>query len=108
MIFAQINPAASHVETPGPFSTNVTSCDLMTAMVRPYKIGGDKFNIEVIYGTGTIEGGKLTSFSRKFSSPVELTSAELVNWGTDDSVVLSAIAKKVGTSVTGTYDFNWD
>jgi hypothetical protein len=57
----------------------------------------------VTFGNGTITDDKVSNFQELLSSNVTLTSDELSNWGTDDSVVLSTIATKLGTTSLGVY-----
>jgi hypothetical protein len=116
MLLAKINPAASFTSQSGPFTASETiTADYLTALARPYLAGATQTNFEVQFGTytpavagvGASEGveainAQPSKFNHIQSSNVTLTAAELANWGTDDSVLLSVVAAKLGTSVVST------
>lgn len=113
MLIAKINPAATFTSQSGPFSTPETiSADYLTALARPYIAGATQTNFEVQYGTYTpavvgveasedVEAVRAqpATFNHIQSSSIVLTAAELATWGTDDSVLLSVVASKLGTTV---------
>jgi hypothetical protein len=101
MLYAKINPKASFVKQEGPFIAPVTvEADYLTALARPYAAGASKTNFEVQFGNAVLnEEGVVTSVNQVSNSSVVLTAEELVNWGIDDSVLLQAIAAKLGTTV---------
>lgn len=101
MLYAKINPKASFVKQEGPFTAPVTvEADYLTALARPYVPGASKTNFEVQFGTAVLnEEGVVTSVNQVSNSSLVLTAEELVNWGADDSVLLEAIAAKLGTTV---------
>jgi hypothetical protein len=94
MLIGQITPAASIVKQDNPMDAPVTiTADYFTAIARPYRAGAASTNFEVQFGTVTKDDkGVATSFQQQGRGQVTLTSADLSNWGTDDSVLLSAIA----------------
>jgi hypothetical protein len=110
MLLAKINPAASFTSQDGPFAQpTVITAEYLSAAARPYVAGASQTNFEVVFGTYTpsveaLEGVQAQSakFNRVQSSQVVLSAEELASWGTDDSVLLDAIAAKLGTSVTET------
>jgi hypothetical protein len=113
MLLAKINPAASFTSQSGPFAaTETITADYLTALARPYIAGAAQTNFEVIFGTYTAavagveasEGveAQPAKFNHIQSSSVILTAEELAAWGTDDSVLLTAVASKLGTSVLST------
>lgn len=110
MLLAKISPAASFTSQDGPFAQpTIVTADSLTAIARPYVAGASKTNFEVIFGTYTpaveaSEGvvAQSAKFGRVQSSQVVLSAEELSSWGTDDSVLLEAIAAKLGTSVVET------
>jgi len=116
MLLAKINPAASFTSQSGPFTASETiTADYLTALARPYIAGASQTNFEVLFGTynSAVAGVEASEgveavneqpakFNHIQSSQVILTSEELANWGTDDSVLLSAVASKFGTSVVST------
>ena len=116
MLIAKINPAATFTSQSGPFSApESVSADYLTALARPYIAGAAQTNFEVQYGTYTAavagveasEGveavqAQPAKFNHIQSSSVVLTAEELATWGTDDAVLLSAVASKLGTTVQST------
>lgn len=116
MLLAKISPAATFTSQSGPFAqTETTTADYLTALARPYLVGATQTNFEVLFGTYTAavagveasEGveavqAQPAKFNHIQSSQVTLTSEELSSWGTDDAVLLNAIASKIGTSVLST------
>jgi hypothetical protein len=101
MLYAKINPKASFVKQEGPFAAPVTvEADYLTALARPYAAGASQTNFEVQFGNAVLnEEGVVVSINQVSNSSVVLTAEELVNWGTDDSLLLEAIAAKLGTTV---------
>ena len=116
MLIAKISPAASFTAQSGPFAQPETiTADYLTAFARPYVAGAAKTNFEVQFGTYTpavqaVEASGSTPavqaeparFNAIQSSQTTLTAEELADWGTDDSVLLEAIAIKLGTEVVET------
>lgn len=107
MLLAKISPAAKQIVQTNPFESSEVSAEYMSALARPYALGASKVNFEVLFGNlvespkpGTEEVSQ--NFVRVTGANVELEGEELASWGTDDSVVLSAIAAKLGTSVVST------
>jgi hypothetical protein len=107
MLLAKISPAAKQIVQTSPFESSEVIAEYMSALARPYALGASKVNFEVIFGN-LVEVGqpdseeKVQHFSGVTSSSVVLEGEELASWGTDDSVVLNAIAAKLGTSVVST------
>jgi len=116
MLLAKINPAASFTSQDGPFAqSTIVTADYLTAVARPYIPGASKTNFEIIFGSyvpavagvEASEGvdavqAQLAKFDRIQSSQAILSAEELADWGTDDSVLLGAIASKLGTTVVET------
>lgn len=101
MIYAKINPKASFVQQTGPFTPSVTvEAEYFTALARPYALGESQTNFQIQFGNAVLnEEGIITSINQVSSSSLVLTAEELVDWGTDDSILLEVIATKLGTSV---------
>ena len=101
MLYAKINPKASFVQQEGPFTAPVTvEAEYLTALARPYAAGASQTNFEVQFGNPVLnEEGIVTSIQQVSNSQLMLTAIELVNWGADDSVLLEAVATKLGTVV---------
>jgi hypothetical protein len=107
MLLAKISPAANFVSSANPFGTPTTvTADYMTVSARPYQVGSSKTNFDVSYLQATLDGtGKVTSIQNVGRASLQLTAADLATWGTDDSVLLSIVAAKVGTAVQSTVDY---
>ena len=111
MLLAKISPAAKQIVQTSPFESSEVSAEYMSALARPYALGASKVNFEVVFGNlveSTRPGSEEVAqqFVRVTSANVELEGEALASWGTDDSVVLSAIAAKLGTSVVSTLVVN--
>lgn len=103
MIVAKISPRASFVKQVGPFDQPQTELfEYFTVFARPYIVGSAFTNFEVQFGTCSQSSniGELPVFNRSESTNVVLSSEELSNWGTDDSVLLGLVAGKMGTTIT--------
>ncbi len=112
MIFGKINPTAKAAVSDSPFNHTTIDCPYMTAIARPYRLGSESVDFEVLYGTGTsvtVDGVlTLQNFIPYTRSMVNIGSDGLSNWGTDDSTILYNIAQALGTSITDIYigDYN--
>ena len=116
MLLAKISPAATFTSQDGPFAQpTIVTAEYLTALARPYVAGAAQTNFEIMFGSYTpavvgveaSEGveavqAQRAHFERVQSSQTVLTAEELSAWGTDDSVLLDAIASKLGTSVVET------
>ena len=100
MIFAKINPPASKIEQTNPFSATTITADTITALARPYRLGSESVRFEVQFGTVTLDSNNVvTNFKHVMSLESILNDAQLNGWGTDDSVVLHAIAANLGANI---------
>ena len=101
MLYAKINPKASFVQQLGPFTAPVTiKAEYLTTLARPYAAGASQTNFEIKFGNAVLnEEGIVTSINKVSQSSLVLTAEELVNWGTDDAVLLEVVAAKLGTVV---------
>ena len=97
MLYAKINPTAIVYTQINPFSGITTIADYMTVIARPYGVGASQINFEVVYGTIDIISNK---FNRLTSSNITMSESEIINWGTDDTVILSLIATKLGITAS--------
>jgi len=111
MLLAKLGQKATFVQQQNPFQTTSIDAHYMTALARPYQLGGAHTSFEVVFGNlipaveavEASEGVEAVQaqparFEQVSSSRIELTGEELASWGSDDSVVLEAIAKKYGTT----------
>jgi hypothetical protein len=102
MIYAEISPAANKVEQITPFSSVTSTANYMIAFARQYVLGADKVTFNVVYGTPQLVDGRIVGFNGIITNEVILESSELSSWGTDDAVVFSQIANKIGVTVVST------
>jgi hypothetical protein len=100
MLYAKISPAAEKLEQVTPFSAVTQTANYMSALARPYGLGADVVNFEVLFGNVTFdENNQPIRFRNVLSSSLKLTADQLQNWGIDDSVVLQQIALILGVSI---------
>jgi hypothetical protein len=100
MLYAKITPAAEKIEQVTPFSSVTQTADYMSALARPYGLGSESVNFEILFGNITFdENNQPVRFQNVLSSNLKLTAQQLQNWGTDDSVVLQQIASILGVTI---------
>ena len=101
MIFGQIDPKAVVVVQQTPFGGTQVTGSYMTALARPYALGANIVNFQVIYGNCTFDSGsgEVIGFQQIFSDNVVLSGSTITTWGENDSVILDAIATQQGTTV---------
>lgn len=102
MIYAQISPAAQKIEQITPFSSITKTANYMIALARPYALGANKVTFQVVYGIPEFTDGTVSRFDGIAASEVDLDSSEISSWGTDDTVVFTQIARKLGISILST------
>lgn len=111
MLLAKISPNAVFTQQESPFQSTSVEAHHVTALARPYQLGGAQTNFELVFGNLISEVAAVEAsegveevhaqparFEQVSTSRVELTSEELASWGTDDKVVLEALAAKLGTT----------
>lgn len=111
MLLGKLAQKATFVQQQGPFQSTSADAHYFTAIARPYRLGAEQTNFEVLFGNyiPAVAGVKASEgveavaaqeakFEHISSSQIELTSEDLASWGTDDKVVLEKIASKYGTS----------
>ena len=99
MIFGQISPVASINVQSTPFTGSIVTGSYMTALARPYALGANQVNFQVIYGNCIFESGSVVGFQQVFSDNVTLSGSAITTWGEDDTVILNDLAAQQGTSV---------
>jgi hypothetical protein len=102
MLYAKINPVASFAQSTNPFELPITTtANYLTANANPYQAGANSTNFQVVYGNIAPSGQAeaLDVFTMTSTTSLQLSSAELATW-TDDTVLLSIIATKLGTTAT--------
>lgn len=100
MIFGQINPVATVLQQSTPFGSTTITGSYMTAVARPYVLGAQQVNFQVVYGNCTFDAsGSVVNFQQIFSDNVVLSGSAISTWGEDDTVILNDIAAQQGTSV---------
>lgn len=104
MLFGKITPTAKIGIQQDPFNVTIAEALFMTAIAQVYKLGQSVTYFEVIFGNfnEVVNDPELPAqppFTRMLTVTVELTAEELVNWGSDDTVVLEIIANKLGVEI---------
>ena len=99
MLYAKVTPVAQVVKQVNPFNTSTTTADHVGVTARPYALGASQVNFEVVFGN-IVTNNNVQEFKQLTSSSVILTAAELANWGTDDTVALTAVVTKLNSAAT--------
>ena len=113
MLVAKINPPAKRVIQKTPFESKEFIGEYMIARCSKLVVGAmsssfnDKIEFEVRFGSIKYEKNLDGSqgkplFDKVTHHFVNFTHSELSNWGTDDSVVYSKIADKLGFNIVET------
>ena len=71
----------------------------MTAVANQYALGAHQVNFRVMYGECIFESGSVVDFKVIHADNVVLSGSAIETWGTDDSIILEAIAEEQGTTV---------
>lgn len=102
MIFGKISPVLSLATQDTLFNPapEFVTGSYMTAVADNYPLGANRVNFRVSYGNCKFESGSVVSFKVVHSDNVLLSGSAIETWGTDDSVILNAIATQQGTTVT--------
>jgi hypothetical protein len=100
MLVGKINPTAKFQKQTNPFSQpEVIEANHMSVIGRPYIAGAAKNRFQVVFGNLEVKGKK-TRLQELGSSDLELTSEDLATWGTDDTILLTIAAAKLGVAVS--------
>jgi hypothetical protein len=100
MLVAKINPVVKLAKQDDLFNVSSVEADTIIVAARPYVLGSKDVNFEVLFGNvGNSEETGEKQFISLNSQQVVLTAEEIGEWGTDDTIVLNAIATKLGTSI---------
>lgn len=97
MLYAKISPSGKTSRQISPLEIEVVESGYITAYARPYGAGSSNVNFEIVFGNIIIKN-ELSIFERVFSTNIIMLSDEFVLWGIDDSIILSNIATKIGTT----------
>lgn len=100
MLLAIVNPPAVTAKQDSPFSapTQVEG-KYMKVTAERYNLKPEKVRFNVSFGYLIPSGIDMFEFKAIHRDSVELTSAELSDWGTDDKVIFDKIAPKFNVSV---------
>jgi hypothetical protein len=106
MLVAKINPAVKLAKQDDLFNVSSIEADSILVAARPYVLGSKDVNFEVLFGNvvDSEETGE-KQFVTLSSQQLVLTSDEIGEWGTDDTIVLTAVATKLGTSIESSQVF---
>lgn len=107
MLFAKVSPQAQVLTQVSPFSSVTRNVEYMSAIARPYPLGAESVNFEVLFGDVTFdENENPVMFQNVVTYNVTLESNQLSGWGVDDSYVLNQLASVLGTSVVSTLEIS--
>lgn len=100
MLFAKISPVAQKVVQTTPFESSTITADHMSALARPYGLGTNKVNFEVIYSNiVSDENQNPVRYETVTSSMITLEGAQLQGWGSDDSFILQQLATILNVTI---------
>lgn len=113
MLVAKINPPVKRVIQTSAFEFKEFFGEYMIARCNRLVIGADPNSIndsiefEIKFGNIKYESNLDGSqgqplFDKVYRMQLSFTNSELANWGTDDSIVYSLIAQKLGFSIVST------
>jgi hypothetical protein len=73
----------------------------MMATATPYNLGASLVNFSISYGNIEFnEFGTPIKFTTILESSIDLAGDELDGWGEDDTIILSVLATREGTTAT--------
>ena len=103
MLIGKISPTAVYSKQNSPFSVENITCDYISAIARPYELGASNVSFQVNFGNAVLgtDGVTVIGFNKVFDNYLNLTSAHLSSWGTDDSSMLTIISNALGTTISG-------
>lgn len=100
MLFAKISPVAQKIVQTTPFESTTQTADYMSALARPYSLGANKVNFEVIYSNITFdENQNPLKYDSLISNMISLEGDQLQGWGSDDSFILQQLATILGVTI---------
>jgi ribosomal protein L27 len=110
MIVAKITPQAKKLIQVSPYKTEEITADYMVVIVQKFIVGSivGSFNDDSIFEVhfGNIKYEKKPDgtqgnpmLDKVISQRLKLNSSDLANWGTDDSVVMDIVARKLGVTI---------
>lgn len=102
MIFGKISPVLSLVKQDTLFNPTpeFTTGSFMTAVANKYDLGADNVNFRVSFGECVYVSGSIVDFKTVHAENITLDGDAIESWGTDDSVILNAIAELKEIEVT--------
>jgi len=117
MLIAKITPPAKRFIQDTPFSVKEFSGDHMVAKCVQLPIGAtspsenDKIEFRVKFGNikyePNLDGTPGTPlFDLVYGTNIKIPASELVNWGTDDSIVYTILAQKFNFQVIEVFELD--
>lgn len=105
MIYSKINPPVLSPVQPNPFDPpSYVSGYYMMAIIPNYELGSSRTSAMTLFGNPIFENDILVRWQSYYSTNVELGEEVMQNWGTNDSIVLYAIAQKMGVQIVEILD----
>ena len=98
MIFGKIDPVATVVQQTNPFGGTTVTGSYMSALARPYALGANAVNFQVIYGNCLFDSGsgEVVGFQQVFSVPVHrILSVRELLWISRTLSTKSSICRKM-------------
>jgi hypothetical protein len=105
MIYSKINPPVLSPVQSNPFDpVTYISGYYMMAIIPNYELGSTTTSAMTLFGTPIFENELLVRWQTYYLTYVELGEEVMQNWGTNDSIVLYAIAEKTGVQIVEILD----
>jgi hypothetical protein len=101
MLFGKISPQAVIPQMITPFQQTELVANYITASAEPYILGTNVVNFHVRYGNFNYnEENVPVSFETLHQVFISLSGEAIEDWGTDDTMILTALATEQGTTIT--------
>lgn len=98
MLLGKLTTPAIKIVQNGPFETTSITADYIIISTENFVIGNPSVSFQVRFINIVTENEKERP-DIVLRQSIKMTSEELSNWGTDDSILLDIVAAKLGTTI---------
>lgn len=108
MLLGKLQTPAIKVYQIDAFTTEQATAEYMVVNANEYVIGAETLKLELRFGNIVVENED-ERFDVVTRQSMLLTQADIINWGTDDYVLLDIVADKLNNSIVSTVlkDFHY-
>lgn len=100
MLYAKLTTPITYVDQLDPLAPVTKSATHFNVKANQYQLGSNAAVFTAIFGSVELDqNDQIISFSPIFQVSQELSGTALSGWGTDDSVIFSAIAEAKSISI---------